>query len=193
MDSDQIAQIMYFVLLGAAIGGAVMMQGRRNIGRMAQQLAIWLLIFLGALAGYGLWDNISTTVIPRQSVIAGTGQVVLPRASDGHYYVTATVQGVPVRFVVDTGATNLVLSPQDARRIGINPDSLAYIGQAYTANGTVHTARVRLTDVALGDFTDTRVSADVNQTPMDSSLLGMSYLQKFGKIEITGNKMVLTR
>ncbi len=193
MNSDQTAQILYLVLLGAAIGGSLMMQGRKNLGRMAQQMVIWALIFLGVLAGYGLWDQIGRTVMPQQSVIGPAGQIEVPRAGDGHYYVVLKISGVKVRFVIDTGATDMVLTAQDARRVGIDPASLAYIGQASTANGIVKTARVWLKDVSLGNYTDPSVRADVNGGQMETSLLGMSYLQKFGKIEIAGDKMVLTR
>ncbi len=117
----------------------------------------------------------------------------MPRAGDGHYYVVLKISGVKVRFVIDTGATDMVLTAQDARRVGIDPASLAYIGQASTANGIVKTARVWLKDVSLGNYTDPSVRADVNGGQMETSLLGMSYLQKFGKIEIAGDKMVLTR
>jgi aspartyl protease family protein len=193
MNSDQTAQLVYLVLLGAAIGGSLMMQGRNNLGKMAQQMVIWALIFLGVLAGYGLWDQVGRTVMPQQSVIGPAGQIEVPRAGDGHYYVVLKISGVKVRFVIDTGATDLVLTARDARRVGIDPATLAYIGQASTANGIVKTARVWLKDVSLGNYTDPSVRADVNGGQMETSLLGMSYLQKFGKIEIAGDKMVLTR
>ncbi len=193
MSSEQFMQMLYLVVLGAAIGGAVMMQHRGRLGRFAQSLAIWILIFLGAAAAYGLWDQIAPSQASRQAVIGPAGQLVIPRAWDGHYYVTARVSGVPVRFVVDTGATNVVLSQRDARRVGIDPRQLVYMGRAQTANGMVRTARVTLHDVMLGRFTVPRVTANVNEGRMGTSLMGMSFLQDFGKIEITRNRMTLSR
>jgi aspartyl protease family protein len=95
--------------------------------------------------------------------------------------------------VVDTGATDIVLTKEDAARAGLDPDSLRYLGRAGTANGEVRTAYVRLNDVRLGDITDRDVAAVVNGGQMDQSLLGMGYLQRWGRIEIAGGELILTR
>ncbi|TMV83227.1 TIGR02281 family clan AA aspartic protease [Thioclava sp. BHET1] len=193
MTSDQILQALYFVILGAAIGGALMVQGRRNLGRFAQQLVIWILIFVAAIAAYGLWPQISRGVIQQQAVMGPSGSIVIPRGWDGHYHVTLHVDGVAVNCIVDTGATDLVLTLSDARKIGIDTRSLAFTGRAQTANGTVKTASVRLRQVRLGDVSDRDVRAEVNGGQLDQSLLGMSYLQRFGTIQIRGDRMTLTR
>ena len=99
---------------------------------------------------------------------------------------------MPVQFVVDTGASDMVLTRSDARRLGIDPAGLAYVGQAQTANGVVQTARVRLHDVRLGTTTLPEVGASVNAGQLDTSLLGMSVLRRFSKIEIAGDRMILT-
>lgn len=193
MDSDQIARLAYLVLLTAAIAGYFLLQNRQRLGQLAQQAAIWGLIFLGVIAGLGLWSDIRSTVMPRQAVFADQGKIEVPRGPDGHFYMTVKVNGAPLRFVVDTGASEVVLTKQDAAQLGFDPASLSYIGSASTANGTVSTAPVRLDTVTLGPFTDRNVRAWVNGGPMDMSLLGNSYLRRFGKIEITGDKLVLIR
>ncbi|MGB8622973.1 MAG: TIGR02281 family clan AA aspartic protease [Paracoccaceae bacterium] len=193
MDSDQIARLAYLVLLTAAIAGYFLLQNRQRLGQLAQQAAIWGLIFLGVIAGLGLWSDIRSTVMPRQAVFADQGKIEVPRGPDGHFYMTVRVNGAPLRFVVDTGASEVVLTKQDAAQLGFDPASLSYIGSASTANGTVSTAPVRLDTVTLGPFTDRNVRAWVNGGPMDMSLLGNSYLRRFGKIEITGDKLVLIR
>lgn len=96
-------------------------------------------------------------------------------------------------FVIDTGATEMVLSLEDARRVGLDTAALAYVGQARTANGVVPIAQVVLDEVALGGISDTNVRASVNGGQMDGSLLGMGYLERFSKIEIEGDRLVLTR
>ena len=89
-----------------------------NLGRIAQYAAIWGFIFLGAIVAVGLWSDIRQTVTPRQSVMMEGARVEVPRSADGHYYLTMEVNGAPIRFVVDTGATELVLSRADAERAG---------------------------------------------------------------------------
>lgn len=179
-------------LLTAAIVGSYLLHNRGNMGKVAQQAAIWVLIFMGVIAVVGLWGDIRTSVMPQQAMLSDS-RIEVPRSPDGHYYLTLGINGTPVRFVVDTGATDMVLSQQDAARTGLNPDGLAYLGSAQTANGTVRTAAVRLESVTLGDFTDRNLGAVVNQGQLAGSLLGMGYLGLFDRIEIANGQLVLTR
>ena len=192
MTTDQIMQLTYLVLLAAAIGGSAIVAGRSNLGKMAQQAAIWGLIFVGVIAGYGLWDEVVNDVNPQQALMSD-GTITVPRGNDGHYHLTLGINGTPISFVVDTGASQMVLSQRDAERAGIDLDRLTYSGMAFTANGAVRTAPVTLNTVSLENLTDRSVPAVVNEGAMDSSLLGMSYLGLFGRIEIAGDELVLHR
>lgn len=193
MTGDQTASLIYLGLLTTVIAGGMLLSGRANLGKMTQHAVTWGLIFLGVIAAIGLWDDIRTTVIPQQSTFSDTGQIVIPQSPDGHYYVTARVNGTPIRFVVDTGATSVVLTNDDAARAGFAPEDLAFFGQAYTANGPVRTAPVRLDRLAIGEIEERDLRAFVSAGEMQESLLGMTYLQRFEKIEITGGELVLTR
>lgn len=192
MTGDHIASLAYLALLGAAVAGWFLVANRQSLGRIAQQAAVWALIFVGAVAAAGLWGDIRRDVIPRQSVVAAN-RVEVPRSFDGHYYLTLQINGVPVDFVVDTGATEMVLSREDALRVGFRERDLAFIGSANTANGVVGTAPVILDKVELGPIRDTGVRALVNEGELYGSLLGMGYLGRFERIEIAGNRLVLTR
>jgi aspartyl protease family protein len=131
--------------------------------------------------------------MPQQSVAMAGTQVSVPRSPDGHYYLNLEINGTPTRFMVDTGATDMVLSRRDASLAGLKLDSLSYTTRAMTANGMVQTARVRLDQVALAGIVDLSVSAVVNAGDMGNSLLGMTYLQRFNSIEISGNTLLLIR
>lgn len=187
------AQLTYLVLLASALVFWMLLQNRRTMGRGLQQLAAWALIFLGVVAAYGLWEDIRQTVAPSQAVFAEDGRIELPRAPDGHYYATLDVNGVPVRFVVDTGATAVVLTRDAAERAGFDSSQLMFFSEAMTANGAVRTAPVSLDAVALGPFVDRSVPAYVNAGEMETSLLGMTYLQRFDRLEIARGTMVLER
>jgi aspartyl protease family protein len=191
MDDGDFGRLIYLGLLLVAVGGWVLVEYRGRLGFALRTAMAWGLIFVGVMAGYGLWNDLRQAEAPQQMMAEGGG-VVLPRAADGHYYLTLTIDGTELEFLVDTGATSVVLSQDDARKLGIDPVSLAYLGEATTANGTVRTARVTLTDVVLGDVVDARLPAYVNDGQMDGSLLGMEYLGRF-RIEIDGDRMVLTR
>ena len=192
MSTDQIMQLTYLVLLGAAIGGSAIVAGRSNMGKMAQQAAIWALIFVGVVGAYGLWEEISQDNNPRQAMV-NADTITVPRSFDGHYHLTLDINGTEVPFIVDTGASQVVLSQRDAARIGLDPATLDFRSAANTANGVVRTAPVILDQVALEGITDRRVPAVVNGGNMDSSLLGMTYLGLYNRIEITNGELVLIR
>lgn len=192
MPTDDMARLIYLALLLVAVCGYVLIEFRRRPGRSFQQLAVWGLIFMGVLAGAGLWSDIRRDVLPRQTVLEGD-RIEAPLAADGHYYLMAEVNGVPVRFVVDTGATEVVLTLRDAQRVGIDTGTLAYIGQARTANGLVATAPVRLDSISLGPVHDENLRAVVNGGEMDTSLMGMTYLTRFARVEFSRDTMVLER
>lgn len=192
MSTDQIMQLTYLVLLAAAIGGSAIVAGRSNMGKMAQQAAIWALIFVGVIGAYGLWEEIQGDVNPRQSMVDDR-TITVPRGNDGHYHLTLQINDTPVAFVVDTGASQVVLSQRDAARIGLDPADLQFSGAANTANGVVRTAPVVLDEVRLGTISDLGVPAVVNAGAIDASLLGMTYLGLYDRIEIANGQLVLRR
>ena len=191
MDGDDLGRLAYLALLLLAVGGYFVAQARRNLGRTAQQAAIWVFIFIGVIVAYGLWGDLRRTVLPEQTRVVGDG-IEVAASDDGHYYLTAEVNGARVLFVVDTGASQIVLTARDAERAGLDPAGLGYFGSAQTANGIVRTAPVRLERFTLGPFEDRNLPAVVNAGDLDTSLLGMSYLGRY-RISVDGNRMRLGR
>ncbi|WP_106607973.1 retropepsin-like aspartic protease family protein [Shimia abyssi] len=193
MSSYDLGRLAYLVLLTAVIGFWFFVSNRRSLGKSLQHAVLWGLIILGMIAAVGLWDDIRQTVRPTQAVFADAGRIEIPRGPDGHYRLTLDVNDTPLTFIVDTGATDIVLSKQDARKVGFDPDALPFYGRAMTANGEVRTAPVTLDQVSLDGLTDRNIPARINGGELSQSLLGMSYLQRFEQITITGNQMILTR
>lgn len=193
MEKSDIASLIYLSLLAVALVGSMLSANRQQIGKVARHALTWGFLIVGGVVAVGLWPELRQTVLPQQSVVTEAGEIVVPRSFDGHYYLTLEINGAPIRFVVDTGATDMVLTPQDAARAGINTAALSYTNRAMTANGMVQTAPVRLDLVEIGPISDRRVPAVVNGSPMQESLLGMTYLNRFGRIAIEDGQMVLTR
>jgi len=191
MDSADLPRLLYLILLGAAVVGWFIAENRGNLGGTARMALVWGMIFVGIVAVYGLWDDIRSDVLPRQSVATEDRVIEVPRSNDRHFNLIMRLNGEPIDFVVDTGATDIVLSLQDARRAGLNPDDLAFSGTARTANGTVSTAYTRIDEVAIGPVTFSNVRVAVNGGEMRGSLLGMSFLDRFERMEITGNRLRL--
>ena len=191
MSDDGFARLIYLGLLMAAVVGWGLVEYRGRLGQAVRVWLAWAMIFIGLMAGYGLWNDVKNSGFARQT-IGEAGELIVPRSPDGHYYLTLTINGTDISFVADTGATNMVLSPDDAAAVGIKVQDLNFMHSAETANGTVDIARTRLDSVILGPFADRDVTAWVNGAAMEGSLLGMDYLGMF-EIQISGDKMVLRR
>ena len=116
---------------------------------------------------------------------------VYRRARDGHFYVDADVNGARIRFLVDTGATYVALSPEDARSAGLRIFESDYTGQSSTANGVTRVAPVTLRQVELDQLQLFDVRAVVLEKPMPVSLLGMSFLSRLQGYETRNDELVL--
>jgi aspartyl protease family protein len=193
MSGDQIAQLSYFAVLGAAIVFWFVASNRQSLSKTVQQILVWVLIFVGIIAAYGMWGDIRSTVIPTATVHSAEGRIEIPQSPDGHYRLSLDVNGTPVNFIVDTGASNVVLSKRDAERAGFDPDTLPFFGRARTANGEVRTAPITIDTLSLQGVTERNVVAAVNGGELDESLLGMSYLGRYSQITIASGKLILVQ
>ena len=186
-------QLVYYGILLAALLGGVLLMRRGQMGKTLRQFGLWTLIFGGIVMAYGMWEDISRNSAGSFARVNERGNVVLEKHRDGHFHATVVINGAPIDTLVDTGATLTVLTPQDATRAGFDIDRLQFSGQASTANGIVATAPIRLDRVALGPFEERNVRAAVNGGNLDKSLLGMEFLSRFGRLEITRDQLIITK
>ena len=189
MTGDDTMQLVYYGVLLLVIGGAMIFELAGRGGQVLRQIMLWVVIFAGAALGADWWLNASA---PKQQVLEG-GRIEIPVGRDGHFHLTAQVNGKDVRFMVDTGASSIAMGPAEARRIGLDPDDLAFVGTAMTANGRVQTAPVTIDEIAIGDIVDRNVRAWVIGGDLDGSLLGMSYLRTFARVSFEGDLLILER
>lgn len=189
MAGDDGMQLAYYVVLLVVIGGAMLFELSGRGGQALRQLMLWVVIFAGAIFAASWYIEGD---MPRQQVLEG-GRIEIPVGRDGHFHLTARLNGADVRFIVDTGASSIALGPTDARHIGIDPEDLAYVGTAMTANGRVQTAPVTIDEFAIGDILDRNVRAWVIGGDLEGSLLGMSYLRTFARVSFEDDLLVLER
>lgn len=192
MDSQDFPRLIYLLILLVAVGGWALAEARANLGKSLRMMLAWGMILLGLVAGYGLWEDVRRDIAPRQTVPADGGTIEVPRGPGGHFFLTVNVQGTPLEFIVDTGATDVVLTLDDARAVGLDPDNLPFLGSARTANGPVKTAFTTVEFMAVGPARYDRVQVAVNGGEMEESLLGMTFLSRFDKIEISNGSLILT-
>lgn len=122
------------------------------------------------------------------SVGNGLASQELQRAGDGHFYAEAQVNGARIRFLVDTGASIVALTPADAQRAGIALPSER--SKAIGAGGEVEVMPVTLDRIAIGSLSANQVRGAV-APHLPVSLLGQSFLSQVGSVEIRGDRMVL--
>jgi aspartyl protease family protein len=121
----------------------------------------------------------------------GDQEMVLQAGSNGHFTVAAWIDGAEIPFMIDTGASTVVLSPDDANRLGFYPSGLDYNAVFATANGEVRAALVTIRELRIGALELDDVEAAVIQAPMGMSLLGRSALERLAGYEVEGDRMIL--
>jgi len=186
------ARFFYLVLLGAFVVVWLFARYRGRLGQGAQHAAIWALIFVGAVLAIGFWNDLERMLSggPRR---IDENTIALARQADGHFHAVLEINGAEIPFIVDTGATNMVLSRRDAERVGIDTSDLRFAIPTLTANGEVMSAAVRLDRVEFAGIIDRNVHATVNGGALDGSLLGMRYLERFSDWHVKGETMYLSR
>ncbi len=113
------------------------------------------------------------------------------KSADGHYWAEANVDGKAVRFLVDTGATAVSLTLDDARRLGVDIARLDYRYDVITADGKARAASVMLRSVSIAGARVDNVEALVIEKGLTTSLLGMSYLGRLRAFEATQTALIL--
>jgi aspartyl protease family protein len=140
-------------------------------------------------------DAAASAPAPAESVAprsGGYGEMQIAQDRSGNYLTEAEIDGHLIRMVVDTGATYVCLTNEDASAIGIRPDPMDYRYRTMTANGTGVAAKVRIASLRLGQMEVNNVEAFVMPpSVLRMSLLGMSALNQLGKVEISGGTLVL--
>lgn len=125
------------------------------------------------------------------SASAWGDELVLQRERDGHFYADVMVDGVPTRMLVDTGASVIALTGEDALAMGLYWDEQEVQPVAQGASGAVHGVRTKIPRVRLGEFEASDVDAIIVPDGLGISLLGQSFLETVGDVRIADDRMVL--
>ena len=166
--------------------------------RRLRHAAVWLALAAVLAIGYSyrfeltdLVDRLGGEIVPYAAVTTEDGAVRVRAHRDGHFYIDSRVNGQNVRFLVDTGASVVALSPDDAERIGFDRTRLDFSQRLHTAGGIVRAAPVVIRTLELGDIRLTNVRAVVNGERLPHSLLGISALERLGGYEVRGGTLTL--
>ncbi|HPA37434.1 MAG TPA: TIGR02281 family clan AA aspartic protease [Phenylobacterium sp.] len=184
----------FAVLLSAALLRAGPIAWRQAL----RHITIWGALVVGLLMGYAyrgelqdMGQKVLAEVSGGRPVTTRTSELVVTADEGGGFMVVGQLDGKPVRFLVDTGASDIVLSPADAERLGYDPKTLKFDRPSETANGIGYGAEVMADNVSVGPIRFDKVPVSINQAPMRQSLLGMSFLNRLEGVRIEGDKLYL--
>jgi aspartyl protease family protein len=135
--------------------------------------------------------RVRSELIPGYAVASTPHEVVITQGEGDSFYVKGEVDGTTVFFAVDTGASDVTLTPADARRLGLDPDRLVYDRKYESANGAVFGAPYLIKSLTIGGITLNNVEASVNHADMSNSLLGLSFLRRLKSFEVRGRRLYL--
>jgi aspartyl protease family protein len=164
-----------------------------------QAAAFWLLVLLLLVAGYAYRFELSDVanrvvgvVVPGATLTGRGGEVVISRRPDGSFLVRGQANGRDLRLIFDTGASTVVLTAEDAARLGIRPSDLEYSVTVSTANGRTQAAPVIIGQLVVGDITARDVRGLVARPgALGVNLLGMSFLERLSSYEVRGDQLIL--
>lgn len=192
------AHLLYMSIWAIVLSGSALAARQVPLGDTLKYGLIWLVIILALVLGYSYKNDILNSrlgaeLMPNRLRAHGDGTLSLRAREGGHFFVEAEVNGVPVNFMIDTGASDVTLSKEDAQRAGLSPETLSYTRQYSTANGIIGGAPVRLSVLQIGPLRLHDFPASVNGGQLDTSLLGMEALNALGGFHIQDDTMVIGR
>ena len=128
----------------------------------------------------------------RSEGTAPFSELVLRAGAHGHFIVDASVNGQTLTFLVDTGASSIYLTPQDAAKLGWTPPRLTYSERYHTAAGEVRAAPVTLRSLRIGQLELFDLPASVGEQESSMSLLGMTFLKRLDSYQVRGDRLILS-
>ena len=172
------------------------------IGWALRQLAMWgaLALLVYVVVGHTLPVRVSAPAAPPPQAAAATpapppaavpNTLVFSADREGHVVLRAEVNGAPVRFLVDTGATMVVLTMRDAAAAGLSPENLDFSMRTATANGVIRAAPIRLREIRIGQLDIHNVPAAVVDN-VGISLLGQSFLTRLDGYDMHEGRLTLS-
>lgn len=197
-NSANLVDIVYTLALLAMLSTGLLVARQTDWRRTARNIALWLAVGVALVLAYAWQEplknaalHLRAQVMPGYAVATGARELTIAESDGGHYVVIGAVNGAAVRFLVDTGASDIVLSPSDARRAGIDPQTLKYDRPYATANGVGYGASVTLDRLEIGAISLSNVRVSVQQAEMGTSLLGMTFLRRLKSYAVQDRKLVL--
>lgn len=198
LSTGEFGSLAYKILILVFLAAAVSTMFRERFVNAVMAALLWVVVGLVLVIGYtyrfelkDVADRVVAEVVPGH-VISHGRTVEVARTADGDFNIAAHINGARVLMVLDTGASSVVLTHDDAKTAGLPLDLLNYTVSIDTANGRTRAAPVTLDRVAVGGLEERSVEALVVQPgQLRQSLLGMSFLNRLQSWQVSGDRLIL--
>ena len=169
-----------------------------NLKQTVRNVLIWVAAGGVLIIGFSFQNELKdlglrlrSNLVPGYPVETGAHELTLSEGQDGQFHVYGEINGTRIAFLVDTGATDIVLDPSDAKRLGIDLDNLTFDRPFGSANGIGYGAKTVVGGLAVGPIVFSNVEVAINKAEMGSSLLGMAFLKRLKSYSVSGGKLIL--
>jgi len=198
ISSHEWSNVIYILILVALL---IMGFSRKDlpIKKIFEFTGLWIVFALVALILYSyrfevgeIKDRVLSDLFPAKAINKNHEKLVLNIAQDGHYYLNVKIKNQEVRFMIDTGASDMVIDEKIAIKLGYDLKKINYNKIFQTANGQSYGASISFDEVDVSGIKFYNVQASITNSDLVIPLLGMSFLQKFYKYEFFRDKLILT-
>lgn len=198
LTTGEFGSLAYQLIVLVFLGGVVLTMFRERFAQAITTALLWVVVGLALVVAYSyrfelhqVADRVMVVLVPGHVVTHGRS-VEVGRTNSGDFDVSAQINGARIAMVLDTGASSVVLTRNDAKAAGLPLEVLEYTVAIDTANGRTRAAPVTLDRIAIGGLEERSVEALVAQPgQLKTSLLGMSFLNRLQSWEVSGDRLLL--
>lgn len=197
MNGAQSAEIIWLLLAMVLVGSALVSR-RWSLTAALSMVLWWIAIFVIALGIFSYRNEIGSVADRLKSEVTGEAQqriegssLRIAKSLDGHFWVEAQVNGHPMRFLIDSGASITALSEGSAMEAGLNIDQSGFPLVLTTANGPVEARRSNIATLEIGPLRASDLTVVVSPAFGDVNVLGMNFLSKLKSWRVEGDEMIL--
>jgi aspartyl protease family protein len=198
MSINEKMQSLQIIVLLIVVIASFLYRKKYNKNENFKNIIIWLMIVSLILILYSfknegkeVFNRVYYELSPSVPKIEDR-QIIITKSNDGHFYMNTQIRESNIRFMIDTGASAIVLSQNDATKIGIDILNLSYTARFNTANGVIRAAPIVIRELIISDdifFRD--LNAYVSEGNDNTSLLGMTFLSNFNNYSFEKDKLYL--
>lgn len=197
MSEGQTASLIFSLLVLLLLVSSLAAR-RMSFGQTARYALSWVLIFGVVIVLFSfrneageVFQKVTRQLDPSEPLQSGQTVRIL-RGDDGHYSVTARVNGQAVRFLIDTGATTSTMSREAATAAGVEVSDSGFGVLVETASGTAMMRRARISELSIGEIRRNDLAILVSDDIEDLNLLGMNFLSSLSSWRVEGRELILT-